>query len=431
MTTKETLRIHQPEDILAYIPHLLGYCPEDSLVALTMQGKLLGATLRVDLPGSGSPAALSTFAEQIRSYLLADEAADGVVLAVYTDVGWEDGRVVTGSLPLLLELQRQLDDAGLSVRDAWLVGPEFWRSAFCADQACCPVPGLPIEQIKSSRLNAEMVYRGSTVGMSPRNQAEPPSLGVHDGVDPAVLEAEIRFTERLRGTWRNERCLDAILDVWRQLLDSHRTTQPEGPEALGVTISTDLAGFLRATLGMPVWRDAVVVMAAAGERSAKAGAAAFGLFRSDDSAGAPFDAEELGLRTPDPASSPDCSNSSAERKNGGTWSEDVFAYGDVLLGRLPEVPDWGRLDALQRVVSYLFGTDEAGDAAAAALTLQGWVAWCKGSGSRAHACLTAAEAAKPGYRLAELLEEILRQGTICPWALRPASAWGTYKGGLN
>ena len=50
MTAPDHLRITGPEDILGFIPHSFGYWPENSLVAMTMQGKRLGATLRVDLP---------------------------------------------------------------------------------------------------------------------------------------------------------------------------------------------------------------------------------------------------------------------------------------------------------------------------------------------------------------------------------------------
>ena len=50
MTAPQHLTITGPEDILGYVPHSLGYWPSRSLVAMTMQGKRLGATLRVDLP---------------------------------------------------------------------------------------------------------------------------------------------------------------------------------------------------------------------------------------------------------------------------------------------------------------------------------------------------------------------------------------------
>jgi hypothetical protein len=56
MNAPEHLIISGPEDILGYVPHTLGYWPTSSLVAMTMQGKRLGATLRVDLPeGTISP----------------------------------------------------------------------------------------------------------------------------------------------------------------------------------------------------------------------------------------------------------------------------------------------------------------------------------------------------------------------------------------
>jgi hypothetical protein len=420
MTTKETLSIHQPEDILAYIPHLLGYWPEDSLVAITMQGKLLGAALRVDLPARASGRALADFAEHVRQYLAADTLADGVVIAVYTDDGWDDGRVVRRSLPLLAQLQQTLDHVDLSVRDAWLVGPEYWRNAFCADQECCPAPGLPIDRIRNSQLSAEMVYRGSTIGPSPRSRANPPVLARPGVLDAAVSAAESDFAKRMRLSWRNGSCFDAVLDVWLRVLD-HTRTQPDGNAMEAFT--PELTGFLRSTLGVPAWRDGLMIMAAAGTGSAKAGAAAFWLCSSDSSEPLPFDANGLGLPTK--------AHKSADGTLGTRGKRNIFAYADILLGVEPAVPDWGHLDALQRVLSYLCVEGEVGEVAAAALTLQGWVAWCKGSGSYAHACLVRANSARPGYRLAELLDEILGQGSICAWASRPESAWGSYKGSLH
>ena len=70
MTAPEHLTISGPEDILGYIPHSLGYWPSDSLVAMTMQGKRLGATLRVDLPVSESSREREDFARNVAGYLL-------------------------------------------------------------------------------------------------------------------------------------------------------------------------------------------------------------------------------------------------------------------------------------------------------------------------------------------------------------------------
>ncbi len=85
MTAPDHLKITGPEDILGFIPHSLGYWPANSLVAMTLQGKRLGATLRVDLPepsrcrGPG----LAAFARTVRDYLEADKEADGTLLAIF------------------------------------------------------------------------------------------------------------------------------------------------------------------------------------------------------------------------------------------------------------------------------------------------------------------------------------------------------------
>ncbi|MCT9871781.1 DUF4192 domain-containing protein [Paenarthrobacter aurescens] len=411
MNSNRTLSIHQPEDFLGYIPHMLGYWPEDSLVAITLQGKVLGATLRVDLPAGGSQQALDAFADHVRSYLIADEDANGVVLAVYTDAGWTDGSVVRQTIPLLEALEQSLDQVDLSVRDAWLVGSEYWRGAYCSDEECCPDPGLPVDRIKDSRLSAEMVYQGSSIGPSPASGFGRRRPAMPAVLDSSVQEAESRYEGRLLGGWRSEVCLDAVLAVWQHVLDSGGQPAAKRPGA-----AADVTGFLRATLKVPAWRDAVAVMAAAGIESAKSGAEAFGLFTGDESDNPPFDPRELGVPTPGiptPAMAP----------TGSPGPADAFTYGDVLLGMQPEMPHWSHLDVLHHVLAGLCVDDEPGEVAAAAWTLRGWISWCKGSGSIAHACLTRAELANPGYRLAELLSEILGQGTICAWARRPGSAW--------
>lgn len=414
MTTKRTLSVHQPEDILGYIPHMLGYWPEDCLVAITMQGKVLGATLRVDLPSHRSYRALAGFAEQIRGYLMADEDADAVVFAIYTDAGWADGSVVKDSMPLLEALRHSLEEIGVTVRDAWLLGAGFWRSAYCDDERCCPFPGSSVERIKESRLSAELVYMGSSIGPSPQSRQGPPLPDRGNLPDPLLIQAEFRYQERLGSAWRNERCLDYVLAVWQHVLTQTLTRTGRATPLIS-TMNVDLAGFLRATLTVPAWRDAVVVMAAAGRGSAKSGAAAFGLFHAEEQAVPPFDASELGL--------PGSVGAPAGEPGDDTDEGDVYTYGDVLMGLRPAVPDWKSLDVLQRVLSELCVDGESGDAAAAAMTLLGWISWCKGSGSIAHAYLSRAEAARPGYRLAELLSGVVEQGTICEWARSPTSAW--------
>ncbi|RKR13854.1 DUF4192 family protein [Arthrobacter oryzae] len=509
MTASDHLRITGPEDILGFIPHSLGYWPENSLVAMTMQGKRLGATLRVDLPdpegasgtcrngsGRGDPAAgraravakrrpgsgprdtFAGFARHVVSYLQADEAADGSLLAFFTDAdsisvgvngaptdpdnAGEGPRTVWAGL--LKELELALQAAGMPLRDAWIIGTEFWQNAYCSDPECCGPLGRPVEQIRNSRLNAEMVFRGSMVGAAPDARASAP---VATSVDPAVHAAESGWMTQFSPRQRDRSQFAQVLDIWTLVLrtveDPERPLglRPEAPapetgtRAPG-TISAgspdaktgdwpfklppELAGYLRASLCIPPWRDALLVMAAAGRPAAERGAEDFGIFEADCGPGA------LAVSRPGPTPSPIPGSAAGTLSSSmsGTLSaapgptsaaagpglrpgprpgaEAVPGYGEVLLGLAPSIPDWALMVRLERVLELLAALGE-GEPTAAAATARGWIEWCRGRGSYADALYRQALEGHPGYRLAELLAELGRRGTLCGWAARREAAW--------
>lgn len=447
MTAPDHLRITGPEDILGFIPHSLGYWPARSLVAMTVQGKRLGATLRVDLPGDGgSPDWSGTpgpagFARSVASYLEADADADGSLLAFFTDA---DGDGAPWA-ELLAALEDTLAGAGMPVRDAWLVGADYWRNAYCLDPSCCVPPGRPVEEIRNSRLNAEMVYRGSTVGAAPGDALLSPPPGEPD---PAVLEAQIVWAQLLSAHVRDKEQFGQVLEVWARVLQAHAPV-----------LSTALTGYLRACLCVPSWRDAVLVMAAAGPEAAERGAEDFGVFDG----GTPHPGRDGSLVIPGPPGPlaplpplegfPPRGRGSGGRgggrkgsgregsgrggsggrgggRKGGTRNArqeppDVPGYGEVLLGLAPPLPDWALMARLDRVLEQLGAA--GGEAGAAALTGRGWIEWCRGKGSYADALFRRADQELPGYRLAELLAELVRRGTLCGWAARRETAWQRFE----
>ena len=503
MTAPDHLRITGPEDILGFIPHSLGYWPENSLVAMTLQGKRLGATLRVDLPasggggsgggvrepmaggrgstvrkrrsGSGSGDVLAGFARNVVSYLQADDAADGSLLAFFTETDSHANGDGTMWAPLLKELELALEAAGMPLRDAWIIGTEFWRSAHCSDPECCGPTGRPVEQIKNSRLNAEMVYRGSSVGAAPGAQG---SQTAPLPVDPAVREAESGWAKQFSPRRRDRAQFDQVLDVWTMAVQAATVRQdPTGaasdslasgafydaaatngisldpgildadsldsknpdPSSLNPTnddprtagrppeLSAELAGYLRASLCIPSWRDAVLVMAAAGRPAAERGAEDFGMFDAGaGSAARPGTRSGSRLQpTPRPLAEPghnSVSGSTVPATSTVPGADAVPGYGEVLLGLAPSVPDWTRLVGLERVLERLGGLGD-GESTAAAVTARGWIEWCRVRGSYADALYCQALQNHPGYRLAELLAELGRRGTLCGWAARREAAW--------
>ncbi|MEW1811794.1 DUF4192 domain-containing protein [Pseudarthrobacter phenanthrenivorans] len=430
MTAPERLTVRGPEDILGFIPHSLGYWPDSSLVAMTLHGTTLGATLRLDLPGPDGLADPSGFACAVRRYLESDREADGALLAVFTrdaDMGPPSPYDL-----LVCVVESVLDQAGMPVRDAWYVGDAYWRDAWCTDASCCPPQGRPVQAIRDSTLNTEMVYRGSSVGPAPRANSRP-AAAVPAMHLAAVREAQARWEQVLAGRSRNRAQFNAVLDFWLMLLT--------GATDQAWTADVERDAFLRATLLVPAWRDAVMVMAAAGRQAALSGAEQFGLFvdRDAETGNAPavvpplLPAKRPGRRLP-----AEQGRSKAMRKSapgaangvpgaGAVSSRAPAGYGEVLMGAAPDVPDWVALGALDRTLGELavFG----GPAAAAALTLRGWVAWCRGRGSYAAAYLGGALELEPGCRLAELLLELVGRGTLCGWAARKDSAWQKFHPG--
>ncbi|MDQ0732528.1 DUF4192 domain-containing protein [Arthrobacter sp. B1I2] len=425
MTASERLTVRGPEDILGFIPHSLGYWPASSLVAMTLHGTRLGATLRLDLPGPGTQADPSGFARAVRRYLESDQQADGALLAVFTS---DAGMVPPSGYDLLISvLQSVLDQAGMPVRDAWFVGDEYWRDALCGDTSCCPLPGRPVREIRDSMLNAEMVYRGSSVGPAPRAGSGPeaPVPAMHLA---AVLEAEAGWEDELGGRSRSRAQFNAVLDFWELLLDRSQA----GPWIPDV----ERDAFLRATLLVPTWRDAVLVMAAAGRDAAEAGAERFRVLADESEDGSdvsvvavpmlpPADVAGRQRRVKEPvveAARATASPPGLRRRTRSAASGSAPAgYGEVLMGVAPDVPNWDGLDALDRILGQLAVL--GGHPAAAALTLRGWVAWCRGRGSYAAVYLGQALELDPEYRLAELLLDLVGRGTLCGWAARKEAAW--------
>ncbi|MET1064907.1 MAG: DUF4192 family protein [Arthrobacter sp.] len=421
MTSPDHLRITGPEDILGFIPHSLGYWPASSLVAMTMKGKRLGATLRVDLPRSRAATSPGSawsagFARNVASYLEADEEADGSLLAFFTDTG-PDGTPWAG---LLAELEQALAEAGMPVRDAWLVGTEYWRNAYCLDPSCCAPPGRPVDEIRNSRLNAEMVFRGSTVGAAPSaTLGRPP-----EQVDPAVLEAQQGWAKLFAVRARDCVQFRQVLGVWSRVLNA----PPPVPD-----LSAALTGYLRASLCVLPWRDAVLVMAAAGAAAAERGAAEFGMFDAGGpGAGRGNSAPRSAPAARPPAPLPPLEDFPPPEPRRGDAGPDADAatnqeagYGPVLLGLAPPLPDWGRMARLDGLLERLGAA--GGEAGAAALTGRGWIEWCRGRGSFAHALFNRASEEYPGYRLAELLAELVSRGTLCGWAARRETAWQRFE----
>lgn len=140
-------------DLAAALPHLIGFRPEESLLAVSLRaGGRVGLTARVDLPPPEAEDAV--VATLVRS-MLTDRPGQ-VVLAVASEHADRLSRPVRTRLPdgepvaelphreLIGAAVRRFAEARVPVADAVLVRGGRWWSYDCADDRCTPGPGTPL-----------------------------------------------------------------------------------------------------------------------------------------------------------------------------------------------------------------------------------------------------------------------------------------------
>ena len=137
-----------PHDLLAAIPFLIGYHPENSLVLVALKDDTVGMALRVDMPTDIALESYDLLASHFQR-----EAADAALVVAYVDSQ-------TDPEPVLINTSAALLRAGISIKESLIVSDGRYRSMLCHDSECCPPLGSPIPDIDSSRLAAEHVIAG-------------------------------------------------------------------------------------------------------------------------------------------------------------------------------------------------------------------------------------------------------------------------------
>ena len=137
-----------PHDLLAAIPFLIGYHPENSLVLVALKDDSVGMAMRVDMPTDIAPESYDLLASHFQR-----EAADAALIVAYVDLE-------TDPEPVLINTSAALLRAGISIKESLIVSDGRYRSMLCHDSECCSPLGSPIPDIDSSRIAAEHVIAG-------------------------------------------------------------------------------------------------------------------------------------------------------------------------------------------------------------------------------------------------------------------------------
>jgi hypothetical protein len=188
--------------LVSLIGHSLGYWPHDSMVCISLQQNRMGATLRLDLPTTPDHAHM--YARKVGGYLRSDQDATAAVFAIFTNTNRDiDSTALFG--PLVEALAQQLALAGMPIQAGWIVGPTS-----IAEFRIHPVsygPDIPLTTVRSSVLNAELIFRGSQIKESlaltlPNRTVTPEfTADVDTHLKAAVAQSSSQRTTEARGLW--------------------------------------------------------------------------------------------------------------------------------------------------------------------------------------------------------------------------------------
>jgi hypothetical protein len=124
-----------PTELLALIPHMLGFHPADSLVVIGTQPKstTINVTLRYDLPGPAHPEVATWIARDAARILATERTGQAAA------VGYGPDRLVA---PVVGELQN-LKTPGLLLTEILRAADGRYWSYLCNEPCCCPAGGTP------------------------------------------------------------------------------------------------------------------------------------------------------------------------------------------------------------------------------------------------------------------------------------------------
>ena len=386
MTADITLR--GPGDVVAVLPYQLGYHPRDSLVVVSLRGRLVGLVARCDLPAD-------EHVDEVVASLMGPLARDGATSVIV--VGYEDQP--DDSQLVLVALVEQLELAGIQVVDVAVVRDGRRYSPVCSE-SCCPPEGVALPDPADVPSVAEYV----ALGRSPLRSRR----AVEGLVAPEPWRC-LGVARAIESRSRMPRGRRRSAAAWREVL----ATGERGRRPPDRRVLADLA------LGLAdvPWRDGLIAWLVpsvlptdsidpkvlALMRSALPTWAGMGLAPGspalrvvrDGPAGVDVPAELV--EAADPAE--------RDARTGRAERAAVSGERDDLLHRLL---------ALCRSIP-----DECPHEAAAVCTVTAHVAWVGGDGAIARVAVDRAVRLAPDYRLARLLERLVDAGLRLPPVASP------------
>ncbi|MFD7644862.1 DUF4192 domain-containing protein [Kitasatospora sp. NPDC059795] len=196
------VRLRGPADMAEMLPYLLGFFPDDSIVAVGLQGPALdqGGVIRIDIPAD--PESWERTAEESARLLIElseqrDRRPAQVLLYLCRDPdegtpGPEGGQAMLAELrPLAAALVRAFQDEQVIVKEALCVSASHWWSFLCTGVDCCPPDGTPV---RAAHQPSPLAVAATFAGLAPRGSRKAIVAGLAP-VGPPLCEVQRRALE--------------------------------------------------------------------------------------------------------------------------------------------------------------------------------------------------------------------------------------------
>ena len=140
-STKLTLR--SPADVVAAVPYLLGFRPDDgSLVVIVTSGRRVVFAARADLPAPDAPAhQIRDLASRLIPVVRRQQAVTDLMIVGYGTADHID--------PALRTVDESFTAAGMTVRELLRVTGTRFFNRTCDNPVCCPPQGTPFDPTTS------------------------------------------------------------------------------------------------------------------------------------------------------------------------------------------------------------------------------------------------------------------------------------------
>lgn len=417
--TPAVLRVSDPRDVMSMVHHTIGYTPQRSLVLVTMYGRRMGAHLRLDLrPAEDDPARVAMIAGRALAGAHRSAPFTAVLALLYLEeepVAPRHGDPSLRPYAALCEGLRIVLTEGLGVelREIWQVGGGYVREYDCEDLACCPYPGLPLEESRNGAVQRHIQARGGSAAGTVEEIVEDlllPPQALQGHLVRSIREELRRIREAApssREDDERERGADQRVPADGDLLTLWETAAETTPGCVDLASleqwlqeNADVLPVLLDSVGDPGFRDAVLVLGAADLQTAQADTS-----RVDASL---LDHPVYDLSPQDAAAA------------------QAARFLRTLVGETGAAPQWTQLLRLEELLRVLWAIGDE-QAAPDILAMLAWIEWAKGRGAVSGALLDRAGQRAPGHRLSHLLTAFVGAGAVCPWAQRFEHSWSFHE----